>query len=155
MPIRNFISRKSVLADVGTPSDPGLPSDVVDPDLGDEEAETTLDGSPADTLQYDESTNSSSDSTEVADEALRDLLIAYFNLVEAPTDEQVHSLAASIGISPEDLEAYVFNMVHEMTESEDDSDDSDDGDEEEDDELYRNESSSEGNLDDDETLLID
>lgn len=52
--------------------------------------------------------------TEPDDEKLFNLFSAYFNICPSPTDEQLHALAASVGIPHEKLEETLFRLIGEQ-----------------------------------------
>ena len=51
------------------------------------------------------------------EDRLYDLIVAYLRVVPAPTDEQFHMLATAIGVTPEELEAFVYQVTANLIES--------------------------------------
>jgi hypothetical protein len=95
-------------------------------DADDETADSTMDGTPTDTLVDDE------DSTLVTangDEKVHELIVAFLAVNPEPADEQVHSLAASVGMDADAFEAILYSFLQTLVGN-DDEDDEDDDDEE-------------------------
>lgn len=59
------------------------------------------------------------DESEDEEEVFYDLLVSFFRLNPSPTDEQVHSLAAALGVDHEDLEAMIYEILSIMMEDQD------------------------------------
>jgi hypothetical protein len=61
----------------------------------------------------------------LAEDSIDIFLISYFTINASPTEDEVHSLAALIGLTAAELEARIYRMLAELT-SDDDEDDEED-----------------------------
>jgi hypothetical protein len=52
------------------------------------------------------------------EDAVEEFLLMFFELVDEPTDRQVHFLALALGVAPDELEDIVYAMISHSAESE-------------------------------------
>ncbi len=72
-----------------------------------------LDDDALDTLDGSEELSAAEDGEE---EKLRNLILAFLDVVTEPTDDQFHDLARSVGIDHEDLERIAYKLLGELSE---------------------------------------
>lgn len=118
MPIREFIPKQQAdqIREAASKAKDVQKADVmelVEPDLTDTDTAVQSEGSlPLDGLSVDGS------EPEDVDEAMQDLLLAYFVVCPVPTDKQIHLLAAALALTPEELERHIYQLLSSVAEEE-------------------------------------